>query len=395
MRAAALPLALLAAAAAAPAVPLPAEDPGVVAVLASRLHLADGRTLADAVVLVRGGRVAALGPNLPVPAGARVHRAPVACPGFADLRTGLPSGQDAEDPRPFGASLRVADGLEPLDPAAAAAAREGVLRRLLLPSDRVPLGGRAASLRPSGPESALEVLVADAGGAISVSGAAARRERHPASLAGLLRALEAAFHGVPGARGGPFEGADPALGLTEGDRAALASLAGGGAPAFLRARTRTEVGAALDLAGRLRLRPVLLEPACPGPGILEAAAAAGVAAADLSVVLAPGPGDPEWALAAPGILAKAGARVGFTAGGRGPDALRLAAALARSRGMEPAAARSALLGGGFPLLGRGPSGLDEGDPADLVLLDGDPEDPASRVLGVLSGGVRLGKAGAR
>ncbi len=398
MRIPPLAAALLAAVAgsAAPAAPGPAAESPVLAVRAGRIHFADGRTVIDAVILVREGRVAAVGPGIPVPRGARVLDAAVVSPGFADLSTGLAGGEDAEDPRPFGASLRIVDGFDPADPAAAAAAREGVLRRLLLPSDRNPAGGAAAVLRPCDASGRLAAVVPAAGGTLSLTAAAARRDRHPGSFAGLLRALEAAFAGIPGAPAGPFTGADAGLGLTPADTAALAGLVGGAAPTFLRAGSRAEVRAALALAARHSLRPVLVEPRCGAPAILEAAASAGIPPGDLAVVLSLDAGDPEVHLAAAAGLVAAGVRVGFGSGAdRGPDGLRFMAALARRHGLGREEARAALLGAGLPFLGRSPAGIAEGDPADLVLLDGDPADPSAPILSVVAGGAVLRGEGRR
>jgi imidazolonepropionase-like amidohydrolase len=160
------------------------------------------------------------------------------------------------------------------------------------------------------------------------------------------------------------------------------------------ARTRAEVAAALRLAAARKLRPILVDPRCGAPAILEAAAAAGIAPADLSAVFVLDLDDPLFRLRAPGILARAGAAVGFGSGGpaRGPGAARRAAALALRHGMDPGQARHALLGRGFGALRGAPSGAVVGEPADLVLLEDDPEDPASRVLGVLAAGEEVGAA---
>ncbi len=353
----------------------------ILAVKATRLHLADGRTLADAVVILEGGRVAAVGSGLPVPAGAKVREVPDASAGFADLWTRAPGANDAEDPAPFAPSLRAADALDPRDRAAAAAARAGVLARLLLPSDRNPAGGRAAALRVAGGDGRLEVAVADAGAAFSVADAARRRDRFPDSLAGTLRGLAAIFDAAAGARPA-WGGGDPEIPLDAADRAALAGLPGGKLPCWIFARSRVEVAAALRFAAERKLRPVLVDPNCAAGEVLEGAAAAGVAPADLGAVLVLDIDDPLFRLRAPGLLAKAGVAVGFA--GAGPWRGR--------HGMDPAAARGALLGRGFPALRGDPAGVAAGGPADLVLLDGDPVEPATRVLDVLAGGESLGGA---
>jgi len=379
-------------AAALPAAPGAARaEEATVFVRAGRFHHADGRTVPDAVVAIRDGRVLVTGGGEFVPDGARVFEATAASAGFVDLWTTLPRGEEAEDPRPFAPGLRASDGIDPADRAAAAAAREGVLRRLVLPSDRNPIGGRAAAVRVVGAEGRLAVDGTPGACVLSFVDAAARRERFPGSLAGIVRGLESALDGAAV----PFGGADPALGLDARERALLAELLKPGARALFHARSRGDVGAALRFAAGRKLRPVLVDPRCGGETVLAAAKAAGIPAADLAVILALDAGDPRFHLEAAGALARAGATVGFGSGGptRGPDAVRFAAALAVRHGMDPGAARAALLGRGFEWLGWGASGPATGEPADLVLLDGDPVDPSSRILAVLAGGEPIPRKG--
>jgi hypothetical protein len=381
------PAAALALLAALPAARGAGPDGVLLAVRADRLHRADGTTTPDAVILLRGGRVVGEGGGLPIPEGTRVARAAVATAGFADLWTRVPGGNGDESPRPFAPALRAADALDPREPAAAAAARAGVLARLLLPAEGNPAPGRAAAVRVADPDGSLAIENADAGGVLSICAAAATRERYPASLAGVLRGLESLFDRAAGARpewGGP----DAAIEAGEADLAALRTLASGASPAYLFARTRAEVAAALRLAAARGLRPVLVDPRCGAGEILDAARAAGVAPADLGAILVLDLDDPLFRLRAPGELARAGVRVGFGSGGpgRGPEAVRRAAALAVRHGMEPRAAREALLGTGFAGLRSDPAGIAGGS---LVLLDGEPADPAARILGVLVGGAEV------
>ena len=385
MRRARLPAAALAFAALGAPAAAPAAPP-VLAVRASRLLLADGSTVAEAVIVLKGGAVAAMGGGIPIPREARVLDAAVAAPGFADLWTSVPGGHDAEDPRPFAPGLRVADGLDPADPGARSGAREGVLYRVVLASDRNPLGGRAAAARAAGPRGMLALAAADAGGTISVTEAAARRDRFPGSLAGILEGIGAGFDAAARSDG---EGAAPEGDgeFGPGDREALRALAGGKSPAWIFARSRAEVRAALDISARRRLAPTLVDPRCSAAELLAAARGAGLEPSAVRAVLALEADDPAYRLEAAGALAAAGVRVAFgSGGGRDADALRFMAALAVRHGMDPERARGALLGRGFDLPGRSPQGLVVGGPADLVLLDGDPIDPASRVLSVIAGG---------
>ncbi|MBM3985569.1 MAG: amidohydrolase family protein [Planctomycetes bacterium] len=95
----------------------PAQD---LVVRADLLHTAAGPAVRDGVVVVRGGKIVAVGPaaSVPVPAGLRVLHAAVATPGLVDAHTvvGLtgylnqPTDQDQLDPSaPIQPELRAVD----------------------------------------------------------------------------------------------------------------------------------------------------------------------------------------------------------------------------------------------------------------------------------------------
>ncbi len=356
----------------------PAAGPApVVVVDAERLAGWPGTVEGPGRLVLERGRAPRVSADAP-PAGATVLRAAVATPGFLDGWS-RPRGADgAEDPQPFGFALRLADGVDPWAPGAEGALREGVLARRALPSAGNPAGGAPCVV--AFPARGVPPVVHHDGGAgvFSFAAAAARRERHPGSPAGLVSAMESAVDDVRGRRA-PFAGADPALRWTEGDRAALGALmAASGGRAFLHAGSEPEVRAALRWSRAAGLRPVLVGPRCGAPRILAAVEECGEERARVSVLLALDVDDPTFLLRAPGELAAAGVEVRFGTASpdRPPGALRAAAALAVRHGMEPAAALRGL--GGAECLAAAPG---------AVLLDGDPLDPRSRIVAVIRGGV--------
>ncbi len=104
--------------------PLLARD---VAIRAGTLHTMNGAPITDGVVLIRGGKIAAVGPasTVQIPAGVEVLEAAVATPGLVDARTvvGLagylnqPHDQDQlESSAPIQPQLRAFDAYNPREP---------------------------------------------------------------------------------------------------------------------------------------------------------------------------------------------------------------------------------------------------------------------------------------
>ncbi len=104
--------------------PATAED--VIAVRAKRLHTSAGPAIENGIVILRGGKIEAVGPasRVPAPSGARVLDAAVATPGLVDARgtvgvSGLynsPHDQDQLDrTAPVQPELRAVDAFNPLD----------------------------------------------------------------------------------------------------------------------------------------------------------------------------------------------------------------------------------------------------------------------------------------
>jgi imidazolonepropionase-like amidohydrolase len=161
----------------------------------------------------------------------------------------------------------------------------------------------------------------------------------------------------------------------------------------LEAHAVEDLRAALALAAEFRLR-ASLEGGREAPRL-----AAEIARSKLPLALWPaaGPGareDGPPASAGPAALAAAGARVAIATGDAGPLAVRhlpLAAALAAGHGLDRAAALRAVTldaaaAAGFEArIGS----LEPGKDADLLVLDGDPLAPATRVLAAWIDGVEV------
>lgn len=122
----------------------------LLAIRARKVLTADGPPLHDAVILVEGGKIKAIGEGLAVPYGARVVRTDgVVVPGFVDAycHAGLSAaGGDGQVPR-GAADQIVADVVDPQDPVLRAALAAGVTTVVVSGRDGTAVSGRAAAVK--------------------------------------------------------------------------------------------------------------------------------------------------------------------------------------------------------------------------------------------------------
>src|SRR5581483_10273 len=135
----------------------------VIAIVGGRVLPMRGAPIDAGTVVVRDGRIAAVGPSAAVtpPAGADIVTAE-GCwvlPGLVDAHThagieeqsvGEPGDDLNEAARPDDTELRVIDGINPADPAFADALAAGVTTVAVLPGSASPIGGQTALVKCHG-----------------------------------------------------------------------------------------------------------------------------------------------------------------------------------------------------------------------------------------------------
>jgi imidazolonepropionase-like amidohydrolase len=124
------------------------EEPAdvVLAIVGGEVRTADGPTLRDATVIVRGGLVEAVGADVAVPAGARRidAKGSVVTPGFIDADSALPiDGLDRGSAR-GGVEWRAADAVRGDDERLSTARRQGVTSFVVTGGVRPAFGGVGA-----------------------------------------------------------------------------------------------------------------------------------------------------------------------------------------------------------------------------------------------------------
>ncbi len=130
---------------------------GVLVVRAGRAHLGTGEILSPAVIVLEGGKIAAIGKDVPIPASTRVVDLPnaVVTPGFVDglSYSGLARGAgENEESREVTPAARIADFLDRDAEDLSARLRTGVTTLSVNPGARNVIGGLTAVVKPGGPE---------------------------------------------------------------------------------------------------------------------------------------------------------------------------------------------------------------------------------------------------
>ncbi|MFN2431974.1 MAG: amidohydrolase family protein [Gemmatimonadota bacterium] len=264
------------------------------AITNARVHTVSGPVLEPATVVVRDGRVAAVGQGIAVPAGVRVLDAAgkVVTPGLLDSQTHLgaveieqidaTSDFASEDDR-ITAALRIADGINPYSPLIPVTRVEGITRAAVSPEPGVSLiAGQGALLDLSGPplEAALTRSPTAVYASLGETGAALAGGSRGGAMLQLREVLQDALDFAVNREA--FEANQRReYAVSRLDLEALVAVVRGQLPLAVTAQRASDLLAALRLAREFDLRLVLL-------GAAEGWLVAGeIARAGVPVVLNP------------------------------------------------------------------------------------------------------------
>lgn len=377
-----------------------AED---LAIVNARVHTEPGAVIEQATIVVQGGRVRAVGANVPVPAGARRIDATgkVVTAGFIDASTRLglvevESEQSTLDGSFHGdgddvvhAAYRAFDGYDPRSVAIPVTRAGGVTSVVTAPRGGLVSGASAwvqlvdASTSPEPILSPALAMYANLGEA-SLASVGGSRSMAVERLRELLAdAAEYARRRAAYERNQTRPFAAERL-----DLAALAPVVQGRMPLVVRAHRSSDIRAALRLARELGLRLVI-------EGGTEAwMLARELAAARVGVIL-----DPAANLPASfdrvhvrddtaALLATAGVDVAVSSLGSASNVrmLRQLAGMAAANGLSPTAALAAVTTVPARLFGLDRGRIRAGAVADLVVWSGDPFELSTRAEHVIIAG---------
>ena len=131
--------------------------PGLVAIVGGEVRTGLGPAMRDATVLLRDGRIEAVGEGVVIPPGARILdvKGAIVTPGFVDADGALPLPESERFGARWGLDLRAADAIVRDDPRLATARRQGVTAFLVTGDARGNFGGTAALVVTASPAEVL------------------------------------------------------------------------------------------------------------------------------------------------------------------------------------------------------------------------------------------------
>ena len=358
------------------AAPLLAQD---LLVRAKTIVIAADTVLTDGSFLVRQGKIAWVGNDIPAEARATAtvvdYGDATIVPGFVLPPTTLGRERDlAEAALPFTPDLRAVEAFDPWQEELLKLPRSAITSLALSPSPRNIAGGIGALVKPG--LTAGTVVAPELHLALSLTQAARNPERPPTSLMGALDMLRSAF---TEAKGGAATGPDVAV---------LRQALQGSRKIVMHADTLVELVGALDLAKEFGFEPMLIgardaEKVLPRLVQQKASLALDTLRPDMRLAQ----------LRLPTRLAEAG--VPFCFGGRA-EHMRVSAVLAVRFGLDRKTALQSLTRTPAVLLDQQAQvgALRQGNAADFAVFTGDPLDLDSAHVATWIDGVRVhGEAG--
>ncbi len=396
-----LPRCILALAACVAVAPLAAQD---IAVLADRLHTLEGPPIERGAVLIRGGRIAAVGrqDEIAIPEGVQVLRATVATPGLVDARSvvGLagylnqPHDQDQlEGSAPIQPQLRALDAYN---------AREALVDWLrgfgvtTLHTGHGPgalVSGQTMIVKTRGTtvEDAMRVPFAMLASHLG-PGAFGAESRSPGTRAKQIALLRQQLIKAGEYRAKREKAKGDSAGPRELEMEALVEVLAGRVPLLVTAYRDQDIRSALRLAEEFDIR-IVLDGAAEAYLAIDAIRAAGVPVI-LHPTMARQFGELENAsFTTAKALHEAGIRFALQSGYEAyvpkTRVVLFEAAMAAAYGLPPEAALSSITLDAARILGVDArvGSLAVGKDGDLALFDGDPLEHTSRVSGVVVDGV--------
>ena len=354
----------------------------VIAIRAGKIWPVVGDVIDDGVIIIKNGKIMAVGKDISIPAKATVLDMPNAnvMPGIIDAHSHIGLWTDAAsemDETVFAATAdtNILSAFNPQSEEIQKAVRAGVTSGLIAPGNRNPIGGQAAVVKFIDGPGRQRIVKAEAGLKLSVTNAALQRDRRPTSRPGLVEFIKE--HLEKGRKYSPKQ-FDP-------QAKALKRLIDRKQLAFIAAETGDEIDAALAIAKQYKLNARLVG-ARFGDEMAEQ-----IAGQKIPVIYQPLLKlSKDKDLSRPGKLAAAGVKIAFASNApqSSPADIRTSAVIAAKYGMDKNTALRSITRNAAEILGVSNrlGSIQKGKDADLIILNGDPLELTSTVIAVIING---------
>ena len=359
-----------------------AEDTQSLAIRAGRIWTAADGVITDGVIIVKDGKIHAVGKELDVHAEAKIldMSDKDVIPGLIDAHchVGLSLDIFAEIDETVSAvtpDMQILDAFDPLADDVTKTRSSGVTTVMLAPGNKNPIAGQTAIVKLYGNKMNDCVLKRKAGVKLSLRDEALMADRRPTSRAGLMALLREQFNQAKAYKDDEY---DPCGEV-------LKRVADGNVPAYICAYTVDEIASAVSLVDEYGLKAVLIG-AEQGDEIADV-----IAERDIPVIYAPlllFSKDKDLKRVAK--IAESGIKLAFssTAPKTALHDLRTSAILATKYGISPEVALKSLTIHAAEILGIADrvGSIEKGKDADLVILNGDPLQLTSNIEMVIING---------
>jgi imidazolonepropionase-like amidohydrolase len=354
-----------------------APEDGTVAIKGARVITVSGPELESATILVRGGKIEAVGKDLEIPWDARVidGAKKVVIPGYIEAHTSR--GTDRPNERiasvPFVSTF---DSINPVDPFYEDALRQGITTLCVMPGNDTMIGGQGCVLRPVGVTTESMMVVKNV--ALKISLRPRPGVSRMAHLAALRKELNDAVDLQKDRKGEPDPRREP-----------MSKLLKGLLPAYVYCPSASDVHRAIDLAEtyKFKMKLVLGRDGWKAAGEIAKKGYEVVLDPDLEYWETDEERHDEVRRFGGEALAKAGVKFAFQTDAMpyGTTYLWFQAATAVKNGLSRAEAIRAATLAPAEILGLGAriGSIEKGKDANLVVLTGDPLDAQAWVDTVL------------
>ncbi len=352
------------------------------AIRSGKIMTVSGDIIDNGVILIKEGKITAVGTDVDIPAEAEVIDASnmTVTPGLIDAHCHLGLSLDYrteidETIEPVTAAMQIADAFDPTNEALAKAIRSGVTTAMIAPGSRNPIAGQTAVVKPAGQGDNAWLVKQTAGVKFSLANDALMYDRKPTSRPGLVTLIQEYLDQAKTYTPETFDPTAKVLNLVTQQKLT----------AYVYALTVDEIATALNIVDQYELNAVLL-------GGREADEMAGMLVEREIPVIYPALllSSRDKDLKRPARMVQAGGKVAFASWApvtRSGD-IRTSAALAVRYGLDRQEALKAITLNPAQILGLAEKlgSIEPGKDADLVVFNDDPLELTSSVQMVMVDG---------